>query len=78
MGFEQTVDNAVNGFAMWALQFEIIIGIICTSICFVVGCRYLKKGKKNTGYIWCGIGVLIILLDVVKVFFNLLLQGVQI
>lgn len=41
MGFEQTVDNAVNGFAMWALQFEIIIGIICTAICFVVGCRYL-------------------------------------
>ncbi len=73
MGFEQLVDNAVNGFAMWALQFEIIIGIICTAICFVVSCRYLKKGKKNAGYIWCGIGVLIILLDVVKASFSLLL-----
>lgn len=73
MGFEQTVDNAVNGFAMWALQFEIIIGIICTAICVAVGCRYLKKSKKNAGYIWCGIGVLIILLDVVKASFSLLL-----
>ena len=37
MEFEQTVDDAVNGFAMWALQFEIIIGVICAVICFVVG-----------------------------------------
>lgn len=24
MGFEQTVDNAVNGFAMWALQLDVV------------------------------------------------------
>ncbi len=73
MEFEQTVDDAVNGFAMWALQFEIIIGVICAVICFVVGYCYLKKDKKNAGYIWCGIGILIILLDVAKAFFSLLL-----
>lgn len=73
MGFEKTVDNAVNEFAMWTLQFEVIIGVICAVICFVVGYRFLKKDKKNAGYIWCGIGVLIILLDVVKASFSLLL-----
>lgn len=67
MGFEKTVDNAVNEFAMWTLQFEVIIGVICA--CY----RFLKKDKKNAGYIWCGIGVLIILLDVVKASFSLLL-----
>ncbi len=56
MGFEKAVDNAVNGFALWTLQFEVIIGVICAAICFVVGYRYLKKDKKNAGYIWCGIG----------------------
>jgi len=73
MGFEKTVDNAVNGFAMWALQSGVIIGVICAVICFVAGCSYLKKNSKNAGYIWCGIGVLIILLDVVKASFSLLL-----
>lgn len=73
MGFEKTVDNAVNEFAMWTLQFEVIIGVICAVICFVVGYRCLKKDKKNDGYIWRGIGVLIILLDVVKASFSLLL-----
>ena len=68
MGFEKAVDHAVNRFALWTLEFEVIIGVICASICFVVGCRYLKKDKKNAGYIWCGIGVLIILLDVVKAY----------
>lgn len=42
---------------------------ICAAICFVVGCRYLK----NAGYIWCGIGVLTILLDMVQASFSLLL-----
>ncbi|MCI8364501.1 MAG: hypothetical protein HFG34_06080 [Eubacterium sp.] len=48
MGFEKTVDNAVNGFAMWTLQFEVIIGIICAVICLVVGYRFLKMARKNT------------------------------
>ena len=73
MGFEKAVDNAINGFALWTLQFEVIIGVICAAICFVVGCRYLKKDKKNAGYIWCGIGILIIFLDVVRASFHLLL-----
>lgn len=76
MGFEKTVDHAVNRFTLWTLQFEVIIGVICAAICFAVGCRYLKKDKKNAGYIWCGIGVLIILLDVVKNSFSAsLMQG---
>ena len=69
MRFEKTVDNAVNGFVMWVLQFEIIINIICAVICFVTGYRFLKKDKKNAGYIWCGTGGIIVLLDVVKAFF---------
>lgn len=73
MGFEQTVDYAVNEFAMWALQFEIIIGIVFAIICIAVGLRYLKKNKKNVGYVWFGIGILIFFLDVVKAIFSLLL-----
>lgn len=46
MGFEKAVDHAVNGFALWTLQFDVIIGVICAALCFVVGCRYLKKDKK--------------------------------
>ncbi len=76
MGFEQTIDKAVNEFTGWAWQFEIIIGIICAVIYLGVGIRYLKRDKKNAGYIWFGIGILIILLDVVKGVFSLLLLRV--
>ena len=36
MRFGKAVDHAVNGFALWTLQFEVIIGVICAAICFVV------------------------------------------
>lgn len=37
------------------MGFEKAVDIFA-AICFVVGYRYLKKDKKNAGYIWCGIG----------------------
>lgn len=73
MDFEQSVDNAINSFASWAWQCEIILGIVCAIVCIIVGIRFLKKKKKNAGYIWLGVGGLILILDVVKAFFELLL-----
>lgn len=47
MGFEQTVDNAVNGFIMWALQFEIINSKQFLKIClrFQGRCGSLLIGR---------------------------------
>lgn len=70
--FERTVEDAVNTFGNWAYQYEIIFGIVFFAVFALIGFLLIKSKKKNPGYICLGVGVLILMLDVIKVLLGIL------
>lgn len=70
--FEKTIEDSVNMFGNWAYRYEIIFGGIFSIVFIVIGTILLKRKKKNAGYIFLGIGLLVLILDVIKVIFGLL------
>lgn len=69
---EDKFEKAVEDFITWSWQTEIIVSCVITLILLVIGFFLFRKKKKTAGWIFAGCGVLVIVLDVLRLLLQLL------
>lgn len=69
---EDKFEKAIEDFFTWSWQTEVIVSCVIALILLVIGFFLFRKKKKTAGWIFVGCGVLVIVLDVLRLLLQLL------